>query len=326
MSGNTATLTPTGNLPSNTTCAVTLTTAVRDVAGNMLASPVSFSFTTSAAADTTAPTVSALTPAAEASGVAINSSVSASFSEAMDPLSLTTASFSLDCPTGAAITGTVGTSNNGNTATFTPSNNLPAGVRCTTTLSTAVRDVAGNPLAAPLSSSFTTGAAADTTRPTVLSVTPAVAATNVATNTLVMATFSEAMDPASLSMASFTLACPVGSAITGSVGYAANGNVATFTPGNPLPPSTDCSAAIGTAARDLAGNTLASEFRWSFTTGATPDTTAPTVLSSNPADAAVGVCTNKNLHFSFSEAMDPLSITTETVTLVESGNGAAVAW
>src|SRR3989442_14832726 len=64
---------------------------------------------------------------------------------------------------------------------------------------------------------------------------------------------------------------------------------APFNPLSTLAPNTTYTATMTTGARDLAGNALAAGFSWSFTTGATADTTAPTVSSTVPADAATGV-------------------------------------
>ena len=315
MGSNTALFTPTGNLPASTTCTATLSTAIRDTAGNSLAAPYSWTFTTGTAPDNTPPTVSSVSPAAGASAVAINTAITASFSEAMNPASLDSSSFTLACPSGTTVTGTVSYAMSGNVASFTPGNALPPSTSCTASISTAARDVAGNALATPFSWSFTTSATADTTAPTVSSVSPAASASGVASNTLVSASFSEAMNPASITTASFTLACPAGTAVSGTVGYAMSGNVATFTPGSALPPSTSCTANISTAVLDTAGNALAAPFSWSFTTGAAPDNTAPTVTTVLPAAGASGVALNSAVNISFSEAMDPLSITGSSLML-----------
>src|SRR2546428_12886421 len=66
---------------------------------------------------------------------------------------------------------------------------------------------------------------------------------------------------------------------------------------------------------DLAGNALAAGFGWSFTTGATPDTTAPIVSFTVPANAATGVAISQKIAVAFSKAMDPLTITPVTFTL-----------
>ena len=267
----------------------------------------------------TATTVSSVTPLTAATGVPINTKkISVAFSKPMNPLTITTATFTLACPAGTAITGTVGYAANGNVATFTPGSDLPANTLCTATLTTGVKDTAGNALDTPFTWTFTTGATADTTPPTVSSTVPLANATNVALNTRVTASFSEAMDLSLITTATFTLACPAGTAITGTTGYAVNGNVATFTPASNLPASTLCTATIkggASGVKDVAGNALAVDKVWTFTTGAAPDTTAPTVSSTNPIAGAVGVCNNKTINATFSEPMDPLTITTDTFTL-----------
>jgi hypothetical protein len=152
----------------------------------------------------------------------------------------------------------------------------------------------------------------DTTAPTVSSTIPANAATGVAINSAMTVTFSEAMDPLTVTTVTFTLqqgTTPVAGAVT----YA--GVTATFTPDVDLAASTNYTATITTGTKDLAGNALASNYVWSFTTGVAPDTTAPTVISTIPANAATGVVINSVITAIFSEAMDPLTVTTATFTL-----------
>src|SRR6185436_19031912 len=106
-------------------------------------------------------------------------------------------------------------------------------------------------------------------------------------------------------------------AVAGTVSYA--GVTATFTPAGNLAPLTAYAATIGTGAKDLAGNALAADFSWSFTTGATPDTTAPTVSATVPANAATAVPINQTINATFSEAMDPLTISTASLRLTGPG-------
>src|SRR5437773_3116569 len=86
-------------------------------------------------------------------------------------------------------------------------------------------------------------------------------------------------------------------------------------PFSSLAPNTTYTATITTGARDLAGNALATNFVWTFTTGVTPDTTAPTVGATVPANAATGVAINHTVTAAFSEAMDPVTISAATFTL-----------
>src|SRR5437868_1276895 len=54
---------------------------------------------------------------------------------------------------------------------------------------------------------------------------------------------------------------------------------------------------------------------WSFTTGTTPDTIAPTVSATVPANATTGVAIGGQIAFTFSEPMDASTINTATFTL-----------
>lgn len=102
------------------------------------------------ASDFTPPTLVTTNPANLATGVPTNATISATFSEPLDSASVTNTSFSLD----NGVTGTIVV--NGATVTLTPSPGLPAGRTLRGTFSTAIRDRAGNALAAPVSFQFTT--------------------------------------------------------------------------------------------------------------------------------------------------------------------------
>ncbi len=122
--------------------------------------------------------------------------------------------------------------------------------------------------------------APDTTPPTVSTTYPANAATGVFVDGSIRITFSERMDPATVNPSTFTLEDNVNHApVLATVDY--GGDTVTFTPTNPLLPSLAYTATITTAAKDLAGNALAADHSWSFTTetdawSATSTTGAPT--------------------------------------------------
>jgi Bacterial Ig-like domain/Bacterial Ig domain/Calcineurin-like phosphoesterase len=129
----------------------------------------------------------------------------------------------------------------------------------------------------------------DTTAPTVTNTVPADAATDVAIATNVDATFSEAMNPASLNTSSFTLV-PQGDTnpIAATISYDAASNKATLQPTTTLVNATTYVVTVkggAGGATDLAGNPLAADVVWSFTTVGS-DTTAPSVTLTAPADGA----------------------------------------
>ena len=273
-SGVNAVFIPSSALAANTNYTVTIrggVGGVADLAGNPMTSDYVLSWTTGAAADSTAPTVIGTVNANGATNVAINTHPGATFSEAMDHLTITNANFTLrQTVSGTAVAGLV--SYSGVNAIFAPSSNLAANTNYTVTIKGGVgggADLAGNPMLSDYVWSWTTGAALDTIAPTVIATVPLANATGVATNTLVNATFSEAMDALTISTASFRLTCS-GTAIAGTVGYAANGNLAALTPASALPANSSCTATISADAKDLAGNPMVSPFAWTFTTGAAP--------------------------------------------------------
>jgi hypothetical protein len=105
------------------------------------------------------------------------------------------------------------------------------------------------------------------TPPTVTAVTPLAGSTGVCPNNgLITATFSKAMNPATINTTTFTVTGPGGASVAGAVTYVASTNVATFTPSGALTANTAYSATITTGAQDQFGNGLAANFVWTFTT------------------------------------------------------------
>jgi hypothetical protein len=261
-SGLIAVFKPASNLAVSTTYTATITTGAKDLAGNALAADYTWTFTTGLTADTTAPIVTLTDPANLEIGVPINRKIAATFSETMDPLTITTTTFTLK----QGVTPVAGTVTYvGLIAIFTPTSNLAINTVYTATITTGAKDLADIALAADYTWTFTTGATADNTAPTVTSTNPADLATGVALNKKVSATFSESMDPATIVSSATTFTLKQGATvIPGTVTYV--GLVATFTPTSSLASNTVYTATITTAAKDLAGNALAVNKVWSFTT------------------------------------------------------------
>jgi hypothetical protein len=100
------------------------------------------------------PTAASTDPLNNVTGVARNKEVAFTFSEAMDPITVNTTTFTLKQGS-TAVTGIVAYS--GNTATFTPTNTLAAGTVYTATMTTGAKTTGGNSLASNSVWSFTTG-------------------------------------------------------------------------------------------------------------------------------------------------------------------------
>lgn len=151
----TATLDPAASLAPDASYTAILTggaSAIRDAAGTPLAS-TSWTFTTGPA-----PTVTSYSPGSNALLVRRSSSISATFSEAVQGVNTTT--FTLKNPaTGAVVAATAYRNGTTNQWILDPQETLAAKTRYTVTLTggtSGIRDLAGNPLASR-SWQFTTG-------------------------------------------------------------------------------------------------------------------------------------------------------------------------
>jgi hypothetical protein len=311
--GVTAIFTPLDVLDPETTFTATVHDSATDLAGNPMIGDYSWSFTTGQGPDGERPRVTFTVPADDATGVPIGGDILAVFSEAMNPATITTASFTVQ-QLGTPVVGTVTYA--GLTATFHPASDLDPYTIYSATITTAAEDLSGNPLEANFVWNYETGASADTTRPTVLSTIPEDGDIDVVLDTSVSVTFNEAMDPLSITTASFTLEDGLG-LIGGAVTLV--GSTAVFHPTSDLDSETEYFATVTTDATDLAGNALAADYLWSFTTGLDLDAGAPEVILTNPEDAEIDVPIDTTVNATFSEAMDPLSITTATFELTGPG-------
>ncbi|RPI05472.1 MAG: hypothetical protein EHM64_06485, partial [Ignavibacteriae bacterium] len=245
---------------------------------------------------------------AKSTSVATVKVISATFSTPMDPNSITTSTFTVWQGT-TPILG--GVSYTDTTAQFFIPNGLEPNLTYTCTITTGVRDMSGNAMENNYMWNFST-ALGNLNPPTVSSTDPANSATGVALNQKLAATFSTAMDASTFTTPTFTLRQGATS-VQGFISY--SGTTAIFAPSVILSPNTAYTARISTAAKDLAGNALANDFVWSFTTGSSVVVTAPKVSLTDPVNAAVNVALNQKLAATFSKTMDATTLTTSTFTL-----------
>ncbi len=278
-----------------------------------------------------APTVTATVPVRAITGMPINRAITATFSEAMDPATITATSFLLRefNSTGvlSPIAGEVSFDATNNIATFTPGTkaapvSLAPATSYQATITTGAKNPAGTAIAADYTWSFSTALTADTTTPLVIatnaygSTGTLTGATGLLVNRDSTATFNEPMDPATITAATFTVTC-AGPCVNpaGEVTYI--GTTATFNPTGDLAPSTLYTSTITTGAKDLAGNALAADYVWSWTTGAAADTTAPKVTITVPAALATNVPVTQSINATFDEEMRQGTMITTNFTVTE---------
>lgn len=122
------------------------------------------------------------------------------------------------------------------------------------------------------------------TPPAVATVAPLNGAVTVPAATTITVTFTKAADPSTITGSTFVV-----SGATGAVTYDVPSRTATFTPSGNLAYSTVYSATVTTGVKNLAGNSMAASYAWSFTTEAAPLTSqAIGAISFAPASLTVG--------------------------------------
>lgn len=256
------------------------------------------------------PGVISVTPAQGATGISVNTAVTATFSMSMDPASISTSTFTVTGPGGTAVAGAVTYS--GVVATFTPTAALLNGNTYTATITTGAAAPGGARLIGPYVWSFLVGAPRNLTPPELVSTVPGdmatgVEAKNVPLNQAISATFSEAMNPLNLNTSTFLVymgTAASGTPISGQVTYDQINYIATFTPTIPLTASTFYTATITSAVTDMNGNplgmTVPSPYTnpWTFETGTVivppPVTLGPTITLFGGFGGAAGI-TNQGI-------------------------------
>ncbi|TDD75483.1 Ig-like domain-containing protein [Flavobacterium caseinilyticum] len=295
-SGNTATFTPSAPLTPNTTYTARIKTGVKDVMGNALQTDYVWTFTTGMLI---VPMVITTDPAADAVNVALNKTITATFSVPMDPLTLNNSTFIVKQGT-TEVAGVI--TYTGSTVTFTPASPFTPNTLYVVTITNAAKSTEGASLASNFVWSFTTEAA-----PTITSTDPTDKATGVPLNKVISATFSVPMDLSTLDGSTFTVKHGTYT-VPGVITYA--GTTVSFTP-TLLVADTDYTVTITTGAKSASGIPLASNYVWTFTTGATA-VAAPTVTATDPISNATGVALNKVISATFSVPMDPSTLNSAT--------------
>jgi hypothetical protein len=265
VSEQTATFDPTASLEANTTYRATITAGVKDESDRGLSVEYSWTFTTGAAASA-APTVSSVSPADNATAVAVGADVTATFSVAMDASTLNSTTFTLtkSGTASSAVSGTVTYS--GNTATFNPSANLEAGAVYAAKVTTGAKTPGGIGLSADKTWTFTTaGSSSSSGLITVTAISPPDGATGVATSTPITVTFSGPMNASTITNGTFRLKQGSSTVVAGTVSLV--GNVATYTPTSPLMANTTYTVEVTSEAKDTNGSSISGgTYFWSFTT------------------------------------------------------------
>lgn len=312
-----ATFTPMQPLAPTASYTVSLSGAILDMALNPLPA-MSAAFTSGSGADTVQPSVLTTSPRlvqdprdTTISLVPLDAKVSVQFSEPMNPLTLTAATIQLQqtaigIPGTTVVAGTLAIAPDLRSVTFTPAQPLIPNGLFSLSLSSAITDLAGNPLLANFNTYFQTGVAP--TDATLLAVTssPVTGDTGIALNAPVVLQFSKAIAPTTITNATVTVTSASGP-LPGTFSIEQNNHVVRWLPANlvQLSPNTLYTVTVSTGVTDLEGRPMAAAASATFTTGSGTDTTPPTVVASVPVNNATGIGRSTTIQVTLNKPIDP---------------------
>ncbi len=290
---------PFATLPA-TGGSLTLVATSRDAAGNQTNS----ASVIVSVLDVVAPQVVLVSPPSGAVDVEPTTAAAVQFSEPIARASITALSLSVTSA-GAPVQVSYLFGDSDRSVTIIPAQPLALNRSFTIAATSAITDVAGNPLS-PLSSTFKTKSP-DTTPPRVLTIAPANGAVNVPVGSDVVLTFTEPVARPTITPASLRVSIG-GDAVAGHFGFGSGDAVVTFVPNAPLPFDAivvvELTSAItdvwDNALVDAGGHALTVPLTFTFATGTfgiTSPAAGTEVLESSPlvleakASAALNVAT-----------------------------------
>jgi 3D (Asp-Asp-Asp) domain-containing protein len=242
--------------------------------------------------DTTAPTVVSVRPDQDTTGVGPDDEIIVVFDEDMDE---TSAMGAVSLSPGTV---TFSSWTDARTLVVTHSN-WSEGMNVSVMLGVAIKDLAGNGLAAPYVWDFWTAS----TVPSLLRTIPLDGATSVSTGITVELLFSEAMNLTSLSAATTVETGMLRAAALPFTMTEGEGDWVNLVFDSPLPLATPIKITISTDATTASGTNLPAPEDFSFVTTADVDDTPPNLISIVPADGSVIPPGTSSIVFTFDEAI-----------------------
>ncbi|MBR9911261.1 MAG: hypothetical protein GYB33_13010 [Gammaproteobacteria bacterium] len=278
--------------------------AARDESGNVVAD-ASTTFTTTNGPDLTGGSITHISIAANATGVARNPILVREFNEPVDPVSVTAAGVYLyDTSTSSQVPTTVTLSADGKRLTMVPVEVLPAD-RQHFWYAHSLRDLSGNNMQSALYY-FTTGSEEDSAGPTLDSSTVFDGQTAVPTNVRLSARFNEPLSP--LELAGVQLLDSADAPVVATVSLSADRRTLTLVPTQLLQPAAAHTLVIADI-EDVSGNVIAAPISIGFTTGASVDNVQGGIQSWSFTNNAT-LPENAVLEVELNERVDPTTIET----------------
>ncbi|WP_061278536.1 Ig-like domain-containing protein [Leptospira interrogans] len=302
LDNNTAVITPSSALSASTTYSVTISKEIKSAEGISLKEDLTWNFTTATIVDAVAPALSLRIPAAGAALISNTTSVQVAFTETMDCTTVDNVSLTLK-NNATNVVEPSGVNCLGSSASLSPNNPLTPNTTYRVEVSASMKDLANNPLAGALNWTFTTGAGQDNTPPTLSFASPSPGETGVSVNSAIGVAFDEPIHCGSVP-GNFVLEETLVPGNNVGVTLTCSGATASITPiaVAGLDFNKSYKAILTAGITDLSSNPIMPR-TWTFTTGAAPDLTPPTVTFTVPTVNATGVGVNINPTVVFSEPM-----------------------
>lgn len=211
------------------------------------------------------PMVAYVSPSPGDTGVGAWESLVVGFRDAMDPASINGGTFTLAGGPFGAVTGTIAYDAKAYEATFTPAIPLAFSTTYTASVTTGIRNAAGEPLPTSTTWAFTTTADLSAPRPVVFS--PRSGALDVPRSARVVVMWDQDLEASTINTNTFRVTTASGSPVSGTVTYDAATRTATFTPTSDLVANTIHVVTLTAGIQDSDGNATEAAFDWAFATG-----------------------------------------------------------
>jgi hypothetical protein len=260
------------------------------------------------AADTgsATPTVQVAVPSSNSSNIPLNAIFDLQFNTPLNPATVSSASqvYLYDGSNGNVIVPATITQPQPNEIRLVPTSALPANHYIYVNITAALQSTTSMPAAATAWYEYT-GTTSDSTTPVVTSAVPMNGETGVGVNVQPGVIFNKSIDPVSVNPNTFQVlngATP----LAGSYWFNSGNTRVEFVPNAPLPANTNLVMSLN-GVLDPVGNAVT--FNSTFTTGATPDVSAPSIVWTS-FTSNESIPTNSVIMVQFSEPMDVSTFTT----------------
>jgi hypothetical protein len=270
-------------------------------------------FYVAASTATLAPTVQVASPAKGTNGVPLNTIFDVQFNTPLNPSTVGYV-YLYDASNGNAMVPATVTQPQPNEIRLVPTSALPANHSIAVNIVAALQSTTSVPATATAWYEYT-GTTSDSTTPVVTSAVPMNGETGVGVNVQPGVIFNKPIDSVSVNSSTFQVLNGV-TPLAGSYWFNSSDTRVEFIPDAPLPansiltmvlgPSCPTVAPFTNCVLDQVGNPVT--FSSTFTTGATPDTTAPSIVWTS-FSSSESIPTNSVITVQFSEPMDVSTFT-----------------